>query len=864
MASIAVSGADLLEREDELAALRAGRAEAASGRGRLILVAGEAGVGKTAVVEAFGAEESGFQVRWGACDPLFTPRPLGPFRDLVDARGGPGDLVKALLELGALRPAIIVIEDVHWADEASLDVLRLLARRIGRSNLLVLATFRDDALGRDHPLRVVLGELATRPAVRRLAVQPLSRAAVGELAAAADLDAAELHRQTGGNAFFVTEVLAAEAPAAGSGSIPRTVIDAVLARAASLSAPARRLLDAVAIAPPHVELWLLDALAGDEADALEECLSSGMLVDRSGSVGFRHELARRAVEESVGPHRARRFHRLAVAALAQPPEGRLDVARLAHHAEAAGEREPALRYAVTAAEHAAELGAHREAAAHYARALRLAESLPALERASLLERRSDVLYQTDDQVEAIAALREAVAVRRDAGDARGEAGARARLVPYLICRGHVSQAMLALQEANVLLEGLEPGPERASVDGAAALLELNEARVDAAIALGLRARDLAERLGDRATHADAVITIGTAEALRDGSSAFRTLEQALEVAKATGVSALVARALTHMSYAAVRRCAFERASVLIDEGLEVCHEAELDLWRLSLLEIRARWELDRGDWDAAAETAAQLIAEPRDSPSPHVTGRLVLALVRGRRGDPGTTVLLEEAAAAEGSSEELRRVCGLAAAAAELAWLQGSSADVREPTQHAFETAVASGSEFWIGKLAYWRRKNGLVEEPPRACGAPYALHLQGDWAGAAAAWAALGCPYEQALALGEADDEEALLRSLAMLKELGAAQPARMVARSLRARGVRVARGPRPATRANAAALTARELEVLDLLRQGLRNAAIAERLFLSPRTVDHHVSAVLGKLGVGSRGEAVAEAARLELVPR
>ena len=865
MASAAVASPILLEREDLLAELGEARTQAAAGRGRLVLVAGEAGVGKTAVVHAVCAEhELGTEVLWGACDALFTPRPLGPFLDLAaDAAGplaaalggrGPGDVVDALLNVGAHAPAIVVVEDVHWADEASLDALRLLARKIGRSHLLVLATFRDDGLDRDHALRIVVGELATRAAVTRLRIPPLSPEAVAQLADGADVDVAELHRQTGGNPFFVTEVLAA-----GGGVIPETVRDAVLARAASLSAPARRLLDAVAIAPPHVELWLLDALAGEDADALEECLSTGMLVARPGAVAFRHELARRAIEESVGPHRGRHFHRLAVAALAEPPGAAPDVARLAHHAEAAGEPEQARRYAVEAAEHATELGAHREAAAHYARALRFADALPALERAALLERRSEALYQTDAQIESIEVLRDALAVRHAAGDDFGEATAHARLVPNLICRGHVREAEEALEAANALLEGMPPGPERAVTDAAIACYHLNEANVAEAIAFGRGACDLAEQLGDRLTLADALITVAAAEALRDGPAATATLERAVTVAKSTGVPWLVARALTHAGYVAVRHCAFDHAEEQISEGLEVCNEAELDLWRLSLLEIRARWELDRGDWTAAAETGALLIAEPRDSPSPHVTGRLVVALVRGRRGDPGTHDLLEEAMAAEGSAEELRRVCGVAAVAAELAWLQGRMGDAREATQHAYDTALARGSSS-AGKLAYWRWKNGVVEELPAAFGAPYDLHLAGDWKAAAAAWASLGCPYEEALALGESDDEEALFRALDAFRRLGAVPPANMVARRLRELGVRgVSRGPRRSTQANSAALTARELEVLALLGEGMRNAAIAERLFLSPRTVDHHVSSILAKLEVSSRGEAVARAARL-----
>ena len=233
----------LLERETFLDML-------AGPPGRLILVGGEAGVGKTALVRAFA---EGRQVLWGACDPLHTPRPLGPLLDVADAAGGelqevvaagprPAVLVTALLHALRDRPGtVLVLEDVHWADEGTLDVLRLLGRRMPGVPALAVVTFRDDEPG---PLRVVLGELATAIGVERIKLPPLTPDAVRTLAEPHGIDADALHRSTGGNPFYVTEVLSA--PAA---SIPATVRDAVLARAARLSPPARELLERLAMVP---------------------------------------------------------------------------------------------------------------------------------------------------------------------------------------------------------------------------------------------------------------------------------------------------------------------------------------------------------------------------------------------------------------------------------------------------------------------------------------------------------------------------------------------------------------------------------------------------------------------------------------
>ncbi|HSP73114.1 MAG TPA: AAA family ATPase, partial [Gaiellaceae bacterium] len=406
----------LLERSHDLGSLADAFASVTgTGRGRLVLVAGEAGIGKTALLHAFCAELGRARVLSGACEALRTPRPLGPLLDiaaetrgelatLVEGGASPSDVLTALLgELRRRSPTVVVIEDLHWADEATLDLVRLLARRIATVPALVVVTYRDNELERDHPLRVALGELP-QAALTRLALAPLSPAAVAALARPYGADPDDLHGRTAGNPFYVTEALAA-----GGAIVPDSVRDAVLARAARLGAGARALLDAVAIAPPRAELWLLEALAGGDLVHLEECLASGMLRARSDAVAFRHEIARVAIEEALPPDRRLTLHRLALSALSAADGKRIDLARLAHHAEAAGDGEAVLRFAWAAGTRAAALGAHREAAAQFARALRFADGLPSEERAELLERRSYECYLTSAIDDAIDARRRALA-----------------------------------------------------------------------------------------------------------------------------------------------------------------------------------------------------------------------------------------------------------------------------------------------------------------------------------------------------------------------------------------------------------------------------------------------------------------------
>jgi DNA-binding CsgD family transcriptional regulator/tetratricopeptide (TPR) repeat protein len=864
----------LVERREELAALDGALAGVKErSRGRFALVRGEAGIGKTVLLTHFCAGLGpAVRILWAACEPLFTPRPLGPLLDVSRVTGGefednvergarPHDVAAALLrELEAPAPTVLVLEDVQWADEATLDVLRLVARRTEAVPALIVASYRDEELDRSHPLRLLLGELPGNGSIARVELSAFTPQAVASLAEGSAIDPDELFERTAGNPFFVTEALAAK-----TDHVPSTVRDAVLARASRLGSSARAVLDAVAVVPHPTELWLLEALTEVAPGALAECLSSGMLRAEANSVAFRHELARLAIEGSLAPDVRLDLHRRALAALAEPASGTPDLARLAHHAEAAGDGESVLRFAPAAAEHASSVGAHREAQDQYARALRFATEIPPEARANLLERFADEGYLTDMREEALEALDEALAIHRERGDLLRQGDALALRSRLLACTGLTQEASVAARDAVALEQG-PAGRELARAYASLAQLSMFADEAEETVEWGLRAIELAERLGDTEALVHALNSVGTIELARGNPAGREKLERSLTLATQEELTTDVGRAYINLVAAFARRLEWTVADRYIGPGIEYCRERGLEAWQGHLVAGKAESDLVHGRWEDAAATADSILSGPPSSVvGPRFDSLIVLALARARRGEAPYRHLLDEALEMARTVDDLQALAPISAARAEAAWLEGKVEVVAAETDAALARAIELGEPSFIGLLANWRRRAGLEDELSGEVSEPYASELAGEHERAAELWTELGNPYEAALALTGSDDDAALRRSLGELQALGAEPGAAIVARRLRERGARgLPRGPRPSTKQNPAGLTAREIEVLELVAEGLRNADIGQRLFVSEKTVGHHVSSILHKLEVRTRGQASVEAQRLGITGR
>lgn len=850
----------LLERESSLRALGARLELAASRRGTLAAIAGEAGVGKTSLAEAFAAErDSEARILWSGCEPLSTPRPLGPLHDV--ARKVRGELERALRsgagraelfavaldELTRETPTVLILEDAHWADDATLDLLRFLGRRIAHTPLLIVMTWRDDEVPPSHPLRLTLGEIPAAN-VERIRLERLSRESVRLMSHAAGRDGSAVYEITGGNPFFVTEVLMHAAA-----SVPETVRDALRARVARLSAAARETIEIASIVPGRAERWLLLHSGATDA-SIEECVAGGALVETGADVSFRHELARMAVEQTLGEARRQSLHARVLAAL-ESRDGERDAARLAHHAVLSGDESGAVRHLLFAGSQAADAGAHRAAAAHLEAALERRHLLDPDTTAGVLERLAyerQLFGWTDT---ARQDLLEALEIRRRSGDRLAEGRDLRSLSRITWLLSDMPKAREWLDRAIEVLEPLPESSELAMAWSSRSQLAMLSDEGEEALAWGARAMELAERLGDREVAAHALTNIGCAGMLVDFDRGLADLKGALRICEENGFHEHTSRVWAGLvsNLALHRRVAsgLEAAA----EGMAYTDSLDLDCWTDYIAGWRSFLLLHAGRFEEAAEDARSVLGatEPRATvdriSALTAYGRL---LVRMMDDDAGRVTA--EALEISTALDSAQRIGLNVASIAEAAWLREELGSVRGVLRRAYENARAHRQPQAAGELAYWMWRAGELEEAPEFAALPFVTQIRGDWRRAADEWDALGCTYEKAMALLDGG-KEAAAEGLGILESIGASR----VAAVLRGRiGIPRRRGRAASRGKNDLGLTARQMEVLVLLTRGMTNAQIGGRLGISAKTVDHHVSAVLAALGVHTRAEAVAAAAR------
>lgn len=848
-------GGDLLERERELGELRIAANDAAMGRGRVVLLHGEAGIGKTTLVNALRADPpAGVRVLLGSCDAMSTPRPLGPLRDLEHAvgprlgaalRAGDREEVFAALrdELSDASGTVLVVEDVHWADEATLDALRFLARRIDELPAALVVTYRDE-LERDHPLGRLLGDLGHGDRVGRLAPGRLTTSAVDALVAGSGLDAGRVFATTAGNPYFVSEVIAS----ADESEVPPTVVDAITGRLRRLDASTQEHVEQLAVVPSTIDPTLLARLVPGAAGALRAAEEGGLLEVRPEGVRFRHELTRRAVVDALPASRRIELERAVLEALLA--DGGADPSRLVHHAAAAGEVDAVVAWAPRAARDAAASGAHRQAAVHFTAALAHAERYPPVELVELLEESAIESYTVGAADAAVQMQLRTVELRRGFGDALRLGASLRWLSRFDWFDGHRADAEVAAHEASAVLA--EAGDESLyamalSNEAQLALLAHDTRR---ALELSARAIGISRRTGDRRVLSHALNNHGTGLLFLGDDDGIGELLEAAEAGLSIDDIEDAARAFVNLVWALLDQFRLDDAEVHLSRALDLTERSEFIGFATYERMEQARLDLARARWD----DALALVEPPPGMPHARCVALTVAGTVAARRGAGGADEILDAAHRLADGLGELQRRGPVAAARAEAALLRGDPDAARAIARVEFDEADRREARALRAELAYLLRRAGEEVEVPADDPHPFAVQARGEWRRAAELWRAAGAPYHEASALAESPDPADLVEALAILDRIGAVPLARRVRADLRGRGVRgIPRGPSSLTRRNPEGLTDRQLGVLGLLAEGLTNAEIADRLVVSVRTVDSHVAAVLAKLGASSRQDAV-----------
>ncbi|MEA1903653.1 MAG: AAA family ATPase [Actinomycetota bacterium] len=843
----------LLEREDALSLLDSMVEGAADGQGMVALIRGEAGIGKTALVDALidRTDENAFLLR-GGCDDLLTARPLGPVWDMSFDEPSLHEALteddryaafRALFELltRSMRPTIAIIEDVHWADDATLDIIKFLGRRIDKTHALLILTFRDET-STNAPLRAAIGDLP-QGRIENLPLLPLSLEALTTLVGD-DGQAEIIWKITGGNPFFASELMRV-----GPNAVPVSVRDVLRSRVDRLGQPGRRLVEMASVVPGRVELELLDEIDPTLREGVNDAGRQGILEVTGEAVSFRHELARTAVEGDLPEMRRRELNLAVLRACETLGE---DISRCAHHAREAGDIEAIVRLLPEAARVAAALGSHREAVSD----LRALE--PYLDRFSPEELADHYDEWALEEYMAsggdVTLSERAVAIRRTLGDP-GKLGQSMLTAGFLAHIGNDRNG--AVSWINEAISVLEPvgGEDLAQAYAELTRLAMLAADYEGTVEYSERVFALADDQSRARAHA--LNSLGTATGMMRYPEGLEMLEESGRISERLGLIHDQGRAFTNTAAMALEWRDLATAEKWIRENRLLAEQLQLTSFVVYTQSLAIDHDLLSGDWRAAESAARQVIQDPVVMENARTTATRVLAQLLTRTGNPDAETVVLEAWRLANLTKEPQHQGRVAAAVAEFVWLGGR---VEEPStgqlQDLLDQMKARSSPWYVGELALWLWLNGEIDGIPVESPEPYRMLGDGEWKESAEWFSERSIPYEKALAL-TLGDTEAQLEALEIFDGLGADPLASKVRNQLKADGVKgVPRRSRGSADGGPLGLTTRQTEVLELLGDGLTNGEIADRLFVSTRTVDHHVSAILSKLGVNSRREAVAVA--------
>lgn len=862
---------ELIERSGFLSLLQKKLDNVENGEGHCVFVSGEAGIGKTSLVKFFCKEQKGnCNIYQGACDALFTPRPLAPLYDIlwqVSNHPWPSShTIEERTELfaGVIREltnkrqkSLIIFEDIHWADEATLDFIKFLGRRITQLRCLFLLTYRDDEVHSNHPLRYLMGQLPP-DSFSRIRLECLSREAVDKMVCEKGYNGEDVYNVTGGNPFYVNEILASY-----NRGVPDNIRDSILPAYNRCDDNTRRIWDLLSVIPLSFEVKYLEEF-GPLGTDFETCLQLRILIINDGRISFKHELFRRAIESFLSPLKRITLHKWILDRFRDRFEQNQEIERIIHHAKNANEYETVVQYAPVAAARAACLGAHIEASKLYLSAIEYYQGNDKEVLVKFYEWYAYECYLTNQVKEAIIYTGKTLNILKEKEDIEKIGNCLRFLSRLWWLDGNRKNAEKFGDQAIEVLRGQSLSTAMAMAFSNKSQLKMLLDQADEGIAWGQKAIAIAEEIGDQESLSHALNNVGSIQMHNQLShkKGISNLQQSLEIALKNSFHEHAARAYSNLGSNAVKLKNFETAEKILNEGIKYSEKRDLDSWRSNMLSLKASLKLETGDWDQAYNIAeGQLIYEDQ-SPVFAIVALTVLATLKMRRGDPDALPLLLKTASRAFETTELQRIIPSQIALLEYEWLTGNTIIKARELDHTMNRIEQSINNIEKNEFAFWLFKARKQHLPLKEVYEGYDTGSTRKVQVAAELWKQIGCPYGQAMVLCEGSENDKR-KAIKILHELGAKAVYERMKLEMRTTGIKnIPNGVRKTTKSNPAFLTVREMDVLELLKEGLQNREIGARLFISSKTVDHHISSILFKLDVKSRAKAVNKALREEII--
>ena len=863
---------ELVERAGFLTILQSHFNDVAKGEGHAVFVSGEAGIGKTSLVRAFCKELTDeCNIYQGTCDALFTPRPLAPLYDILlqmheDVPAISGQIedraaffTQFFHDLKNMRGiTMLIIEDIHWADEATLDFIKFLARRITQLRCVFILTYRDNEIHSRHPLRNVLGQLQSG-SFTRIQLPPFSRDAVDRLAQEKGYNGEDVYSISGGNPFYVNEILAGY-----SAGIPDNIKDSILSVYNRLDEKTKHIWQVLSVMPTAFDLRSLEKLEPNFIEAIESCLETKILIVDKGLIFFKHELYRRTVESSLSPLLRVALHKKILGLLLESFEENRKIEQIIHHAKNANEYDLVVRYAPVAARQAASVGSHIEATKLYLSAIEYYQGNDEDLLIQFYEAYAYECYLTNQIREAIIYSGKALNIWKKKNHTEKIGNCMRFLSRLWWFDGNRKQAESFAGQAIQALDSLPTSRAKAMAYSNMSQLKMLSDQVEDCMFWGEKAISMAKELNDDEILCHALNNVGDVQIriFSTRKQGIELLQESLNIALKNSYHEHAARAYTNLGHNGMLIKDYGLAKKAFDEGIQYCEERNLDSWTMYMLASLARVHFETGSWNDALKIAEDLLKGDYLPPPAKIFALVVVGSIRTRRGEADAYPLLNEAKSKAMQTMELQRIVPALSALLEYEWIKGTRCIEEEVINNTIGMMNQMGNLYENSEFAFWLKKARNQELPLQEVYEGYKLDNLKNVHRAATTWQNAGCPYEEGLALFEGDEDDKR-KAISIIHKLGALAVYEKLKFEMRSSGIKsIPRGLRKSTQENPALLTDRELEVLQLLNEGMQNKEIAARLFISAKTVDHHISAILFKLDVNSRTKAVQEAIRLAIL--